>query len=81
MLVFAIVVPIGVVLAFLPQLQHVGEVSHWPWEDYGILGWWLIPLSLAVAAGCAAARPGPRRTVRVLAVLAVVTTLALFVNP
>lgn len=83
MLVFAVPVPIGVVLAFLPQLRDIGEVSHWPWDAYGFLGWWLVPVSLAVAAALGAARPtGARsRAVRVLAVLAVLTTAALFLNP
>jgi len=84
MMVFAVPVPLAVVVALLPQLQAVGEVSHWPWEPYGVLGWWLVPLSLALSAGFGAVRPGERRTsraVRVLGVLAVVTTAGLFVNP
>lgn len=80
---FAIPVPLGIVVAFLPQLQRVGEVSHWPWDDYGVLGWWLIPLSLVLATGLAAARPGQARgrAVWVLGAIAVLTTAALFVNP
>ncbi|QDB79213.1 hypothetical protein FHE66_04180 [Georgenia sp. 311] len=83
MMVFAVPVPLAVVVAFVPQLQRVGEVSHWPWDEYGVLGWWLVPASLALAAVCGAAREGEWRstTVRVLAVLAVLTTLALFVDP
>lgn len=83
MLVLAVPVPLAVVVAFLPQLQAVGEVSHWPWDDYGVLGWWLVPLSLALAAGCGAARPGERgsRAVRVIAVIAAVTAAALFLDP
>lgn len=83
MVTFAVPVPLVVVLAFVPQLQEVGEVSHWPWERYGFLGWWLVPLSLAVAAALGAARPdgAESRAVRLLSALAVLTTLALFVNP
>lgn len=83
MVVFAVPVPIGIVLALLPQLQRIGEVSHWPWEEYGVLGWWLIPLSLALAAGFAGARPGRARAREtwVLGALAVLTTAALFFNP
>ncbi|WP_152189599.1 hypothetical protein [Georgenia satyanarayanai] len=83
MLVFAVPVPVGVVLAFLPQLREIGEVSHWPWDSYGFFGWWLVPLSLAVAALLGAARPGGARSraVRVLGAVAVLTMLALFVNP
>lgn len=80
---FAIPVPLGTIVAFLPQLQSVGEVSHWPWDSYGVLGWWLIPLSLTVAAVLAAARPGQARgrAVWVLGGIAVLTTAALFFNP
>jgi hypothetical protein len=83
MLVFAVPVPIAVVLAFLPQLREIGEVSHWPWGEYGFFGWWLVPLSLAVATALGAARStGARsRAVRVLGVLTVLTTAALFFNP
>ncbi len=83
MVLFAVPVPVGVVLAFLPQLREIGEVSHWPWGEYGFFGWWLVPFSLAVAAVLGAARPtGARsRAVRVLGVLAVLTTAALFLNP
>lgn len=83
MYAFAIPVPVAIVLAFLPQLQRIGEVSHWPWEEYGVLGWWLIPLSLATATILAAARPGHsrRRTVRILGGIALLTTAALFFNP
>lgn len=83
MAAFAVPVPIGIVLALLPQLMEVGEVSHWPWEEYGFFGWWLIPLSLAAAAACGAARPdrGRSRAVWLLSALAVLTTAALFFNP
>lgn len=83
MLVFAVPVPIGVVVAFLPQLREIGEVSHWPWGEYGFFGWWLVPLSLAVAAALGAARPSGVRSrgVQVLGALAVLTTAALFLNP
>lgn len=83
MMFFGIPVPLGIVVAFVPQLRRIGEVSHWPWGDYGFFGWWLVPLSFAVAAVCAGARPGESRGrgVRVLAILAIVTTAALFVNP
>ncbi|HLV05446.1 hypothetical protein [uncultured Georgenia sp.] len=83
MVVFAVPVPLGIVLALLPQLTEIGEVSHWPWEEYGVLGWWLVPLSLAVAAVCGAARPdrGRSKVVWLLSALAVLTTAALFYNP
>jgi len=83
MIVFAVPVPVGIVVALLPQLRAVGEVSHWPWEEYGFFGWWAIPLSLAIAAVCGAVRPNGARSrpVRVLSVLAVLTTAALFFNP
>ncbi|MEE6281239.1 hypothetical protein [Georgenia sp. MJ170] len=83
MVVFAVPVPVVIVLALLPQLQRIGEVSHWPWEEYGVLGWWLIPVSLALATGFGAARPGRARSREVwgLGAVAVLTTAALFFNP
>lgn len=83
MMVFAVPVPLAVVVALVPQLQAVGEVLHWPWEQYGIFGWWLVPVSLALSAAFGAARPGDRssRAVKVIGVLAVVATVALFFNP
>lgn len=83
MYAFAIVGPVGVVVAFLPQLQEIGEVSHWPWEEYGFFGWWLVPLSLAIATVVAAARPGLSRSraVWVLGIVTLATFGALFFNP
>ena len=83
MIAFALPVPLGIVLAFVPQLQEVGEVSHWPWEQYGFFGWWLVPVSFLIAAGFGATRPdGARsRAVWLLCALAVLTTAALFLNP
>lgn len=83
MFAFAVPVPIVIVLALLPQLMAIGEVSHWPWEEYGFFGWWLIPLSFAVAAALGTARRGEGRTrmVWLVSALAVLTTVALFFNP
>jgi len=81
---FAVVVPLGVVAGFRGQLERTGSVSHWPWEEHGVLGWWLVPLSLWVAAVCSGARSGPAARgvlTRVLVVLAAVTSLSLLYNP
>src|SRR5690606_42061715 len=83
MVVFAVPVPLGIVLALLPQLTEIGEVSHWPWEEYGVLGWWVVPLSLTVAAVCGAARSdrGRSEVVCRLSALAVLTTAARICKP
>jgi len=82
-IVLAIPAPLGIVAALFPQLRASGDVSHWPWEEHGFFGWWLIPLCFAIAAACSAARtPGRRSTVtRALLALAVASALALFYNP
>lgn len=81
---FAVVAPIAIILGFRGQLAQTGNVSHWPWEEYGFFGWWEVPLALWVAAACSAARHrhGPLRGVtRLLLALAALTTLALLYNP
>ena len=81
---FAVVVPLVVVAVFGRQVTGTGNVSHWPWEQYGLFGWWLVPASLWLAAACAIVRgrPGPVGVpANVLLALAAVTSLALFYNP
>jgi len=81
---FAIPVPLVAVAVFSRQVARTGNVSHWPWEEYGFFGWWLVPLSLWIAAACAMVRglPGPVDVpAKVLLVLAAVTSLALLYNP
>ncbi|WP_380165356.1 hypothetical protein [Jannaschia sp. R86511] len=80
----AVVVPVGSVLALLPQVVETGEVSHWPWEEHGFWGWWLVPLGLWLSVVPAALRHRPARPGRLgvlLLVLAAGTTLALLYNP
>src|SRR5690625_6176269 len=43
MIVFAVPVPVGVVVALLPPLRAVGEVSHWPGGGHGFFGGWPSP--------------------------------------
>ncbi len=60
------------------------HVSHWPWEEHGVLGWRLVPLALWSAVVPAAARSRPARLDRwavVLLVVAAATTAALLYNP
>ncbi len=81
---FAIVAPVAIILGFRGQLAQTGNVSHWPWEEYGILGWWEVPLALWLAAACSALRhrPGPPGGMtRILLFIAAVRTLALLYNP
>ena len=81
---FAVVGPVAVIAGLTPQVVRTGSVSHWPWEEHGVLGWWLVPLSLGLAAVCARARarPGPQdATTRVLLLVAAAATLALLYNP
>lgn len=83
-LLLAVVGPLVSVLGLTPQVVRTGNVSHWPWEEHGVLGWWLVPAFLLAGAAVAAARHRPARLDRlagVLAVLGVLTTLALFYNP
>ncbi|HEY8598954.1 MAG TPA: hypothetical protein VIL85_11020 [Thermomicrobiales bacterium] len=81
---FAIVAPVAIILGFRDQLAQTGNVSHWPWEEYGIFGWWEVPLSLWLAAACSAL---PHRqgqcggATRPLLLVAAATTLALLYNP
>lgn len=75
-------VPVAIVAALGGQLARTGDVSHWPWEEYGFLGWWLVPVSFWVAAGCSFARE--RRVDRLTGVLlavAAATFLSLLYNP
>jgi hypothetical protein len=81
---FAIPVPLATVAVFGRQVARTGNVSHWPWEEYGVFGWWLVPLSLWVAAACAMVRG--RRSLadvptKVVMGLATITSLALLYNP
>ena len=81
---FALPVPLAVIAVFGRQVARTGNVSHWPWEEYGFFGWWLVPLSLWVAAGCGLLRdrPGPVAvTTKVLAAVAAATSVALLYNP
>ena len=83
-IVFAAAVPAVVVAVLGRQVARTGNVSHWPWEEYGFFGWWLLPLSLWIAAGCAVLRGRPGRvgaTATVLLALATVTSVALLYNP
>jgi len=81
---FAVGVPFVIVVVFGRQVARTGNVSHWPWEEYGFFGWWLVPLSFWIAAGCAIVRrrPGPVDvSAKVLLTLAAITSLALLYNP
>ena len=81
---FALVLPLGVLVVFGRQVARTGNVSHWPWEEYGVFGWWLVPLSFWVAAACGVLRDRPGaagRTTAVLVALAALSSLALLYNP
>ena len=81
---FAILAPAVIIAGFRDQVALTGNVSHWPWEEYGFFGWWEVPLSLWIAAACSAARsrPGPIGVVtKILLAVAAATTLALLYNP
>ncbi len=80
----AVVVPLGSVAALAPQVIATGNVSHWPWEEHGVWGWWLVPAGLWLAVVPAAARGRPLRLdwlTGLLLLLAAGTTLALLYNP
>lgn len=78
----AVPAPVVIVVALMPRLERTGEVSHWPWEEHGFFGWWLIPAAFALAGVASAARrPGRRRTTILLLAVAAATALALFYNP
>ncbi len=80
----AVVVPLVSIAALTPQVVATGNVSHWPWEEHGFWGWWLVPAGLWLSVLPAARRNPPRRLDRltvVLLVLATGTTLALLYNP
>ncbi|MGJ7441170.1 hypothetical protein [Aquipuribacter sp. MA13-6] len=80
----AVVVPLASVVALTPQVMATGEVSHWPWEEHGFWGWWLVPAGLWLSVIPAVRRHRPARLDRltvVLLVLAAGTTLALLYNP
>lgn len=80
----ALVVPVVSIAALTPQVMTTGNVSHWPWEEHGVLGWWLVPVAIWLSVVPAAARNRPARLDRlaiVLLVVAVTTTLALLYNP
>ncbi|WP_336922335.1 hypothetical protein [Aquipuribacter sp. SD81] len=83
-LLLAVVGPLVSVVGLTPQVVRTGNVSHWPWEEHGVLGWWLVPAFLLAGAAVAAARHRPARVDRltgVLGVLGALTTLALLYNP
>ncbi|MDH6181445.1 membrane protein YdbS with pleckstrin-like domain [Microbacteriaceae bacterium SG_E_30_P1] len=80
----AVVIPIVSIAALTPAVVSRGEVSHWPWDQYGFWGWWLVPAGLWLSVIPAVLRYRPARWNRlatVLLIAAVVTTLALFYNP
>ncbi len=80
----AVVVPLGSVAALTPLVIATGNVSHWPWEEHGVWGWWLVPAGLWLAVVPAAIGSRPLRLDRLtglLLVLAAGTTLALLYNP
>lgn len=80
----AVVVPLGSVAALIPKVMASGNVSHWPWEEHGVWGWWLVPAGLWLSVVPAAARNRPARLDRLavlLLVFAAGTTLALLYNP
>lgn len=82
--VLAVLAPIGVVASFAGQVARTGNVSHWPWDDYGFFGWWLVPLSLWAAAACSAARSrrgGGRAVTWGLVAVAAATSLSLLYDP
>jgi len=66
------------------QVARTGNVSHWPWEVYGFVGRWLVPLPWWIAAACTIirSRPGPADLpATILLTLAAITSLALLYNP
>lgn len=83
-LLLGVLGPVVVVLGLTPQVVRTGSVSHWPWEEHGVLGWWLVPLVLLLAAWPAAARHRPARLDRLtwtFLALGALTTAALLWNP
>ena len=81
---FAVLTPLLVVALLSGRLQRTGDVSHWPWEEHGVLGWWLIPVSFWCAVACNAARgprPGLNRSTMLLVTVAAVMSLSLLYNP
>jgi hypothetical protein len=83
-LLLAVPTPFAIVASFAHQVATIGEVSHWPWEEYGFFGWWLVPLAYWVAGACSLARHGFRSVTtgsKVILFMAAATTLALLYNP
>lgn len=89
MVLLAVVVPTVSVAALTPQVVTTGNVSHWPWEQHGFWGWWLVPAGLWLSLVPATARArltqgsSARRYLWVVFLLALAagTTLALLYNP
>jgi|GEM_PF-5237919 len=85
--VFGVAVPLVVVVVLGRQVARTGNVSHWPWEEYGFFGWWLVPLSMWIAAACALFRGRNGRAGRTdiptksLLVVSAAMSLALLYNP